>query len=221
MKLDFIEEPELEFGGLRRHVDIREGLKQFGPLDIGENGARRIRAGIVGTKQTMDGLQQWFERCRNGVAAKASKQPNLFAAFPGFGDESPFRTDFDFDASLCRVLPARELRALAQQSHYKALFDGVEMVASEVRAITEHGRPDVVLIALPPELVGLDDEEEEDPDGKAPLDMQLSFFRSYQALRRAVRQMIIWAPERIIIAHGRWYRQNAVKELRRSFRWVL
>lgn len=168
MKLDFIEEPELEFGGLRRHVDIREGLKQFGPLDIGENGARRIRAGIVGTKQTMDGLQQWFERCRNGVAAKASKQPNLFAAFPGFGDESPFRTDFDFDASLCRVLPARELRALAQQSHYKALFDGVEMVASEVRAITEHGRPDVVLIALPPELVGLDDEEEEDPDGKAP-----------------------------------------------------
>ncbi|PDQ18559.1 DUF4336 domain-containing protein [Mesorhizobium sanjuanii] len=59
-----------------------------------------------------------------------------------------------------------------------------------------------------------------DPDGKAPIDMQLSFFRSSQALRKAVRQMIVWAPERIIIAHGRWYQQNGVKELKRAFRWV-
>lgn len=168
MKLDFIEEPELEFGGLRRHVDIREGLKQFGPLDADEGAPRRIRAGIIGTKQTIDNLRQWFERCRTGVAAQASRQPNLFPAFPGFGDDSPFRTDFAFDEALCRVLPPRELRALAQKSHYPALIGGVEMVASEVRAITEHGRPDVVLVALPPELVGLDDEEEEDPDAKAP-----------------------------------------------------
>jgi antitoxin (DNA-binding transcriptional repressor) of toxin-antitoxin stability system len=168
MKLDFIDEPELEFGGLRRHVDIREGLRLFGPLDKSDGAPRRIRAGIVGTQLTIDNLRQWFERCREGIAAKASKQPNLFPAFPGFGDDSPFRTDFNFDAALCRVLPPRELRALAQKSHYRALVDGVELVAGEVRAITEHGRPDVVLVALPPELVGLDEDEEEDPDAKGP-----------------------------------------------------
>ncbi|BCM20976.1 DUF4336 domain-containing protein [Mesorhizobium sp. J8] len=59
-----------------------------------------------------------------------------------------------------------------------------------------------------------------DPDGKAPIDMQLTFFRSGQALRKAVRQMIVWRPERIIIAHGRWYQKDGVKELRRAFRWV-
>lgn len=59
-----------------------------------------------------------------------------------------------------------------------------------------------------------------DPDGKAPIDMQLTFFRSGQALRKAVRQMIVWGPERIIIAHGRWYEKDGVKELRRAFRWV-
>lgn len=167
MKLDFIEEPELEFGGLRRHIDIREGLKQFGPLDLSEGAPRRIRAGIVGTQQTMDGLRRWFDRCRSGIGPKASKQPNLFPAFPGFGDDSPFRTDFEFDSALCRLLPARELRALAQKSHYTALIEGVALVASEVRAITENGRPDVVLVALPPELVGLDEDEEESPDAKA------------------------------------------------------
>jgi hypothetical protein len=33
--------------------------------------------------------------------------------------------------------------------------------------------------------------------------------------------MMAWEPERIIIAHGRWYEGNAVAELRRAFRWVL
>jgi hypothetical protein len=40
MKPDLLEEPELEFGGLRRHVDIRQGLTLFGPLDSGEGSPR-------------------------------------------------------------------------------------------------------------------------------------------------------------------------------------
>ena len=60
-----------------------------------------------------------------------------------------------------------------------------------------------------------------DPDGKAPVDMQLSFIRHRPVVREAARQMIAWAPARIVLAHGRCYNQNAVAELRRSFRWVL
>ncbi len=60
-----------------------------------------------------------------------------------------------------------------------------------------------------------------DPDGKAPIDMQLSFIRQRKQLRAVVRQMIDWAPERIILAHGRWYDRNGTAELKRAFRWVL
>lgn len=60
-----------------------------------------------------------------------------------------------------------------------------------------------------------------DPDGKAPLDMQLSFIGRRAALRMAVERMIAWKPERIILAHGRWYSEHGVDELRRAFRWVL
>ena len=35
MKLHFIDEPELEFGGGGRHIDIRHGLAEHGPLDRG------------------------------------------------------------------------------------------------------------------------------------------------------------------------------------------
>jgi hypothetical protein len=60
-----------------------------------------------------------------------------------------------------------------------------------------------------------------DPDGKAPIDLQLTFLRHRRALRAAVRQMIAWQPIRIVISHGRWYERDGVRELIRAFRWVL
>ena len=51
--------------------------------------------------------------------------------------------------------------------------------------------------------------------------MRLSFFRQHKAVRAAVQRMIAWEPERIIIAHGRWYARDGVAELKRAFRWVL
>lgn len=60
-----------------------------------------------------------------------------------------------------------------------------------------------------------------DPDGRAPFDMQLTFWRHRKAVRAAVETMLAWAPERVIIAHGRWYETGGTAELRRAFRWVL
>ncbi len=58
-----------------------------------------------------------------------------------------------------------------------------------------------------------------DPDGKAPIDMRQSF-RDRAALRADVDRMIGWDPQRVILAHGRWYPQNGAAELRRAFRWA-
>ncbi|TPI67283.1 DUF4336 domain-containing protein [Mesorhizobium sp. B3-1-3] len=60
-----------------------------------------------------------------------------------------------------------------------------------------------------------------DPDGKAPIDMRLSFFGRRTALRLAVCQMLDWDPERVIVSHGRWYEKDGASELRRAFRWAL
>lgn len=60
-----------------------------------------------------------------------------------------------------------------------------------------------------------------DPDGRMPRDMRLTFAKQRPALKAAVRTMIGWAPERVIIAHGRWYRRDGTRELERAFRWLL
>jgi hypothetical protein len=57
------------------------------------------------------------------------------------------------------------------------------------------------------------------PHGGMPRDMRLTYPR--EALRRIVETMLAWNPQRIILAHGRWYQENAVAELRRAFHWVL
>lgn len=59
----------------------------------------------------------------------------------------------------------------------------------------------------------------QDPNGSMPRDMRLTFAK--ETLKAAVTTMLAWQPERIIIAHGRWYEQNGTAELRRAFRWLL
>lgn len=61
----------------------------------------------------------------------------------------------------------------------------------------------------------------QDPDGQTPRDMRLALSRGRGEVRAAVERMIGWAPQRIILAHGRWYEKDGVKELRRAFRWAL
>lgn len=57
------------------------------------------------------------------------------------------------------------------------------------------------------------------PDGKAPVDMRLTW-RDKPAARAVIDEVIGWGPEQVVMAHGRVYREDAVEELKRAFRWL-
>ncbi|MDK3016394.1 DUF4336 domain-containing protein [Pseudodonghicola flavimaris] len=57
------------------------------------------------------------------------------------------------------------------------------------------------------------------PHGHMPPDMRATFDKA--ALGGSIRTMLDWGPERLILAHGAWYRDNAAAELRRAFRSAL
>lgn len=59
-----------------------------------------------------------------------------------------------------------------------------------------------------------------DPDGKTPFDLRLTFLGRRKQAREGVHQMLAWEPEKVILAHGRWYSQNGTAELKRAFRWL-
>ena len=58
------------------------------------------------------------------------------------------------------------------------------------------------------------------PHGAMPFDMRLTFWRQRRQLKAAIRQMIAWQPERVVIAHGKWFERDGAAALRRAFGWV-
>src|ERR1700690_3834540 len=100
-------EPLLEFGGNGRHVDVRFGLMDFGPVDFSTDRTKEGRRGVVGLSQTIGNLSDGLRRCESGTPAKNSRQPNLFPAFPGSTILGPFRCPFEVDDHRVRTLGAQ------------------------------------------------------------------------------------------------------------------
>lgn len=59
-----------------------------------------------------------------------------------------------------------------------------------------------------------------DPDGKAPLDLRMTFWGQKEQARSCLQHMLQWEPRKIILAHGRCYESDGTAELRRAFRWL-
>jgi len=59
-----------------------------------------------------------------------------------------------------------------------------------------------------------------DPDGKAPLDMRLTYLGHKATARAGLARILAWQPQRVILAHGRCYLNHAAAELARAFRWL-
>jgi hypothetical protein len=180
-------EPELEFFGGGRHIDIRFGLSDYGPLDAGsELAPKTVRVGLIGTPATIEGAREWLERCRDGIDASNSRQPNLHPGFPGFSPESPFRATLAFDNTLERPIAQREFIALAKGG---GVVEGaVELFMREMAHVVDKGAVDVFICALPPallELMGTPDATDPTDDSEIVPDEAPDFRRLLKA--RAMR----------------------------------
>lgn len=177
MKIELLPEPELQFG-TNNHIDIRHGLMQYGPLDFEHSLVpERIKVGIVGTQESLEGIESWFERCRTGIPAKNSKQPNLFTNFPGFGSECILKPALTTSAQLQRAIPIREIERLCKICEEKKLIcEAVNLYISEFEYLIENSTPDVLLCAIPMELLNAMNEastaiEEVEDDAGGPARM--------------------------------------------------
>ena len=172
MRTTFIEEPQLEFGGSGRHVDIRFGLMDFGPLDVGASrAAPRIRVGVVGSADSIEGVATWIDRCTREIPGKPGRYPNLFPRFPGFSDDGQFGTRLQIDTRLTRQLPAKVLTELAGLGRVEAVDRASTAFLEECRHLVESAGPDVIVIAPPRALLDAMDapaERAELPDEEAP-----------------------------------------------------
>ena len=152
MKATVLAEPELEFG-LGRHIDVKHGLAELGPLD--RDGVREIGIGVVGSAATREAVSYWIEAAAAGVAAKASPLPNLFPAFPGFSEGSPFSSRIQIDERLSTEITTRSIAEVTASQDPARV--AAELLRDEIRGVLEKGRPDVIVCAIPAEILEVTD----------------------------------------------------------------
>jgi hypothetical protein len=167
MKLSFFEEPDLEFGGGGTHVDVRYGITQYGPLDIGDTKApTQLKLGLIGTDETIAAIREWFARCKSEVARKESRLANLFPAFPGFTDDVSFRSSLAFHDRWCSPIRQREIDAvLAHSDGDETVRQSVAMFVDRAAELVQQGGP-MVLVCVPPHdlLAAVDERRGGPPD---------------------------------------------------------
>lgn len=199
IKLSQIQEPELEFGHGFRHVDIRFGLIDYGPFDIGQLGSpKNVRVGCIGNSETVDGLKSWFERCEAGIAGKEDTHlTNLYPPFTGSGEDGPFRTKFELDDSDVRTISPRALKKLENSNPVDLADKYAALFTDEMRSLTEgNTRPDVIVCALPLEVISASyvtvdtDNVVDDGGGSSGIDFRAKL--KIAAMNLGVPIQIVW-----------------------------
>jgi hypothetical protein len=153
MKAEFIPEPELEFG-TSTHVDVRFGISTFGPFDVGTATApKEIRVGLVGTAETIEGVRAWLAKCNSGINAKKSRLVNLFPAFPGFSQDSPFRSTLILDDRWTATITGREEASLLAANPSHMIQEAVQLFLEYAALMAERGNLDVIICAPSQELL--------------------------------------------------------------------
>ena len=122
-----------------------------GPFDFDSTLApKKIKLGIVGTPETIEGVAAWLEKCRVGIPAKPSKRPNLFPHFPGFGAGMQLCADFVLDSQLQRAIPQKKFDELCQGVKTdEVLLKIAQLYLDELEYLSEKTTVDVFVCAFP------------------------------------------------------------------------
>ena len=174
LKSHVFDEPLLEFGDGGQHLDPRQGLREFGPLQ--PRAGDVVRVGVIGTEETVGGFTEFLAETARGIESENKQLINLNPDFPGLGNQNPFRCEFVVPDGATATLTWRQVSEIKQIGrHDQAVRHAVELIASQVSALIESSaRPDVIVLALPvpliEKLVNAKSEEElesaeEDADG--------------------------------------------------------
>jgi hypothetical protein len=192
MKLQMVEEPRLAFHENNMHVDIRAGLSAFGAFDKGSVSVPiPIRLGVIGTTATVDGVRDWLERCKNGVASDEEKLTRLRPAFPGMTHQV-FGTSLELSDTATRTITRHELTAALGKS--EPLRHLAETFMQHARDLAGKSGLHVLVVAPPPEVFALgdapqasvsdppiDELQEPAPEQLAPSPSTLNFHDMFKA----------------------------------------
>lgn len=146
LKIKYLEEPNLQFGGFFEHPDSKTGLREFGPFGKNISGLHptEVRIGFVGTKETLNWAQEWIVRCGDYIESENLKKPSkatekekslfdlseynnpkilarlekiLTPDFVGFNQDTSFASEFQTNDRWVRVIRSQDIASILTLDH--------------------------------------------------------------------------------------------------------
>lgn len=154
MKLNYIEEPFLEFGR-GTHICPRAGITEYDVYDIKIKTRRdKILVGAVGTSDNLAKLDEWINQCSTEIAAKPdSRQPNLFPKFCGFNQEIGFKAILVLEDEIKRTILKSEIREIIKINNANQRVEkAVELYYEQIKFLAQNRNVDVIVCVIPIEL---------------------------------------------------------------------
>ncbi len=143
------------FGDGKTFIDPKVGLTLYGPLKAGDAtivAPASIKVGVVGTGETVWQANRWLERISEG-AVKTSSDPLQTPSFPGF--RQVFGCEIVKSEEYNDTIPKAEVESLLRLPTFEDRVErAVELFVQALQNVSSGTfRPDVVLCALPEEVV--------------------------------------------------------------------
>lgn len=156
MKLRYIEEPSLQFG-TSHHICPKSGIYTYNPFDITQVRPEKITIGIVGKGESVDKVLEWLESCKSHIDGKQSKtpHPNLFMNFCGFNKTIGFKCEIAYDDTYLRKLNNSDIEKIIKEKNSLegTITEITNLYLSEIKFLSKNKKPDVILCALPENLM--------------------------------------------------------------------
>jgi hypothetical protein len=144
IRLEYFEEPKLQFGQYFEHEDSKTGLSEYGPFGQNIDGLHppEIKLGFVGTRETISDAKVWIEELGSEIESEKVKkkhakskttQTSLFQAleadqeqsivrydkilnpdFIGFNRDSQFKSRFLLNDRWNKPMESREIEKILQ-----------------------------------------------------------------------------------------------------------
>ena len=144
------------FGNRKEEKDPRLGMSQFGPyFSPGESAPSpsRVRIGIVGDGESTTVAKKVVSRLGTRIPSDHTNKW-LYPDFDGFTLQNPVRCEFEaIDSQDGLILPQETRRVLDITETNSRIAAAANLIVSKVeKFIQEDSPPDVILLALPPDI---------------------------------------------------------------------
>lgn len=188
MKLEFINEPRLEFAD-GTHICPRRGIAAYGVYDKDALSRRdKIHLGVVGTSDDLESFAGLLERMRSPIeGAIEDRKTNLFPDFCGFNTATGFHAELVFNQDLGRPIRKQDIDKVTKiEDRTSRIQSVIDIYYEEVKFLSQNRPVDVVVCILPKsiyEAVSKESpvEDEERLDESIEVRSEMNFRRALKA----------------------------------------